>query len=454
MASAILHIKDCYYFEVPKFLARKKYTELEQFPDVWIQLDPHFQEWQASKYFDIAKVGVGPKGTNWTALGEVGGIPQGDRRISDAINAWKEWQHKDGNHGKPYFVFLDEYANSVEAAKAKAAAENKPYTATPDPRVDWYLRIRENPAALAAWQSMVDYYRPYQVKARNEWEAGAEPSDAKVIDGYNAALSGKVLIPQPFGRLRNLYEADSGFCISKYMVIELMVGLIMFACFAWVAGKIRSGAAPKGKSWNLLEALLVFVKKDIAEKAIDHHYAHKFLPFLWTVFFFVLGCNLMGMLPWLGSPTASFGATIALALCTLTVTVVFAGMKKWGFVGFFKNIVPTIDLPGYLFPLKVLILVGLFFIELGGLLIKHGVLAIRLVANMAAGHLVLVSLLFLAFSAEAALSMSHTSWGVTSAAVVVGVSLLSLLELFVAFLQAYVFTFLSALFIDSVLHHH
>jgi F-type H+-transporting ATPase subunit a len=73
---------------------------------------------------------------------------------------------------------------------------------------------------------------------------------------------------------------------------------------------------------------------------------------------------------------------------------------------------------------------------------------------MAAGHLVLVSLLFLAFSAEAAMSMSTTSWGITSGAVVVGVSLLSLLELFVAFLQAYVFTFLSALFIDSVLHHH
>jgi F-type H+-transporting ATPase subunit a len=454
MASAILHIKDCYYFEVPKFLARKSYTELEQFPNVWIQLDPHFQEWQAAKYFDITKAGIGPKGTNWTAIANVGGIPQGDRRIADAINAWKKWQHKDGNHGKPYFVFLEEYANEVDSAKAKAKAENKEYVATPNPQVDWYLRIRENPAALSAWNSMVDYYRPYQVKARNEWEAGAEPSDPKVIDGYNNALSGKILIPQPFGRLRNLYQADSGFCISKYMMIELLVGCIMFLMFTWVAGKVRSGAAPKGKMWNLLESMLVFVKKDIAEKAIDHHYAHKYLPFLWTAFFFVLGCNLMGMIPWLGSPTASFSVTTALAFLTLAVVVVWAGMKKWGVIGFFKNLVPAIDLPSYLFPLKVAIVVMLFFIEFLGLLIKHAVLAIRLLANMFAGHLVLVSVLFIAFELHNVQQMSGGSWFIAAPISILGVTALSLLELFVAFLQAYVFTFLSALFIDSVLHHH
>lgn len=320
------------------------------------------------------------------------------------------------------------------------------------------MNIYENKAARKAFDNIVYDHHPASLRALNvpyENIGPADPAAKKaILDGYSEALTGKVLIPQPFGRLRNLYETDSGFCISKYMVIELMVGLIMFMLFSWVAGKVKDGAAPKGKGWNLLESMLVFVKKDIAEKAIDHHYADRFLPFLWTAFFFVLGCNLMGMIPWLGSPTASFGVTTAMAFSTLLVVVVWAGMKKWGFFGFFKNLVPTIDLPGYLFPLKVVIVVGLFGIELLGLIIKHLVLAIRLLANMVAGHLVLVSILFIAFELHNVQQMSGGSWYIAAPISILGVTALSLLEIFVAFLQAYVFTFLSALFIDSVLHHH
>jgi F-type H+-transporting ATPase subunit a len=450
MASAILHIKDSYYFEVPKMLWRYKKTELRDLPDVWIQLEPHFQEWQIAKFLDAANQGGG----DWAALSEIGGIPRGDNRVSELTAAWKEWQHKPGNHGKPFYVYLNEYAEEIGTAKAKAAAEKKEYVHQPDPNREWFLRVYDEPAARKAWSNVVNHYRPEAVKARDEWEAAAEPHDSSLIAAYNQELSGKVLIPQPFGRLRNFYEAESGFCISKYMVIELLVGVIMFLMFTWVAGKVRNGAAPKGKAWNLLEMLLVFVKKDIAEKAIDHHYAHKYLPFLWTAFFFVLGCNLMGMLPWLGSPTASFGVTTALAFSTLLVVVVWAGMKKWGFFGFFKNLVPSIDLPSYLLPLKVLIVVMLFGIELLGLVIKHLVLAIRLLANMVAGHLVLVSILFIAFELHNVQQMTGGSWYIAAPISILGVTALSLLELFVAFLQAYVFTFLSALFIDSVLHHH
>jgi F-type H+-transporting ATPase subunit a len=99
----------------------------------------------------------------------------------------------------------------------------------------------------------------------------------------------------------------------------------------------------------------------------------------------------------------------------------------------------------------------LFAIELLGLLIKHAVLSIRLLANMVAGHLVLLGVLGLAFGAEAALSFADVptwQWGITASIAVVGSTIFSVLELFVAFLQAYIFTFLSALFIGAAIHHH
>lgn len=495
MASAILHIKDCYYFEVPKFLARGRYSKMEDLPDVWLQLDPAFQKFQQSHIFGALVQATGGGGEpGWAGLQGVRGVPVSDARIKAITDAWLHWQHEGNNHGKPFNVYLMEYAEKVEpliaqgeAAKTKVESLQKRLSeanseaqrsvlqkqldqaqtqvsdaakarqAITDENRDWFLQIYEKPAALSSFKDIVNYHHPASMRAHNvqyEHVWGTAEEQKELLAAYNQELSGKIIIPQPFGRLRNLYEAESGFCISKYMVIELLVGCIMFLLFTWVAGKVKDGAAPKGKLWNFLEAMLVFVKKDIAEKAIDHHYAHKYLPFLWTAFFFVLGCNLMGMIPWLGSPTASFGVTTALAFSTLLIVVVWAGMKKWGFFGFFKNLVPTIDLPWYLFPLKVAIVVMLFFIELLGLLIKHLVLAIRLLANMVAGHLVLVSILFIAFEMHNVQQMTGGSWYIAAPISILGVTALSLLELFVAFLQAYVFTFLSALFIDSVLHHH
>jgi F-type H+-transporting ATPase subunit a len=168
---------------------------------------------------------------------------------------------------------------------------------------------------------------------------------------------------------------------------------------------------------------------------------------LWSLFFFVLGLNLMGIIPWVGAPTSAFACTSGLAAVTF-VTGVVMGSKKFGVVGFWKNQVPSMDLPAAMaLPIKAL----LFVIEVMGLLIKHGVLAVRLLANMFAGHIVLLGILALAFSWEGATS---SMWWLAAPISVVSSTLFSLLELFVAFLQAYVFTFLSALFIGASIHHH
>ena len=171
----------------------------------------------------------------------------------------------------------------------------------------------------------------------------------------------------------------------------------------------------------------------------------KFLPFVWTMFFFVLFCNLFGLVPWAGSPTGALATTGALAIVTF-VTVLGAGMAKLGPVHFWLAQVPHIDVP---LPLAIFLIPMIFAIEIVGLCIRHFVLAIRLLANMMGGHMVLAVLL----SFIVATAGQLVFWGVMPVSVV-GATALSLLELFVGVLQAYIFTFLSALFIGMAVHPH
>jgi len=303
--------------------------------------------------------------------------------------------------------------------------------------------------------------------------------DITDVAEFNHAMDGKILIPQPFATLDSLYAVKSGFGISKYMILELVLAGILFLLFTRLAALLRTGAAPKGRFANLFEAMVLFVRDQIARPAIDshdhhddhahddhshsghsqghataavhavreHHDGDRFVPLLLTLFVFVLGCNLLGMVPWAGSPTASFSVTLALAGVTFA-TVVVAGMQKFGFLGFFGNQVPSMDLP---LPIAILLKPMIFLIEMLGLLIKHGILAVRLLANMVAGHLVLLGIMGLI---TAAATQSTGTWATVTGISVVSCTLFSLLELFVAFLQAYIFTFLSALFIGASVHQH
>ena len=259
------------------------------------------------------------------------------------------------------------------------------------------------------------------------------------------AEHGHIDIPQPF--LLETPVAGFDFAITKFMVIEVIVAVITCVVFIGLARQMATGVKPRGKLWNLLETFLIFLRDEVAVPCIGSHDAKRFMPLLWTLFFFVLGCNLLGMIPWMGSPTGALAVTATLALVTF-VTVLGAGMSKLGVIGFFKAQVPGMDLP---FAVAVLLVPMIFVIEILGLLIKHGVLAVRLLANMMAGHVVLaVIVAFIAASANAGFFLSNT----VTIASVAGATALSLLELFVAFLQAYIFTFLSALFIGSAVHPH
>lgn len=447
MASDILHIKDSYYFDVPRKLWRVNYESSDQFAknvgNWFVQNDPDYQEWEADKFITGLESLLGDR----VDLGEL-------------RHNWHEWQHADEKqHGRP----LDQYIeDSVKELKAKAAAWAKTLPADerpeipaigylsqfPDKQLDWMLTLYQDSTKAKKWSELRtemnsgDQVRKYTATSRGEW------SPAK-LQSYNHYLSGKIFIPQPLGTLRNAYERQSGFALSKYMVIEVVVAILMLLVFKWLAGKMATGSAPKGKLWNALEATLSFVKTDVVEKGI-HHHSEKYVPLFWTMFMFILGCNLMGMLPWVGSPTAAIAVTGALALIIFFVGTV-AGIKKFGVVGFLKNFCPELGLPVYL---AVIIVPMVWLIEFASLFIKHTILAIRLLANMAAGHLVLLGILGLAFGAQAAAMQSSTGWTVLAGVSVIGATILSVLEVGVAFLQAYVFTLLAALFIGSATEHH
>jgi len=236
-----------------------------------------------------------------------------------------------------------------------------------------------------------------------------------------------------------------GIQVTKLMVMELVVAVLMLAIFIPLARRISNGKAPKGRFSNAFEALVLFMRNEVVRPSIGSHDADRFLPFILTIFFFVLFCNLVGLLPWMGSPTGSINVTAVLAVITFLM-VIGAGMKKYGVVRYWLGLCPHMDLPK---PMAVVLIPMILAIEILSLFIKHGILAIRLLANMFAGHLVLgVILAFIPMFAHQILW-----YGVTPAAVL-GATGLNMLELLVAFLQAYVFAFLAALFIGMSVHQH
>jgi F-type H+-transporting ATPase subunit a len=237
------------------------------------------------------------------------------------------------------------------------------------------------------------------------------------------------------------------FQITKFMIVELIAALLIIGIYVWpgkLARRARDGGAPKGAFWNTFESLLTFIRDEVAKPYIGEHDADRFVPFLWTLFLFVLLCNLLGMVPFLASPTASLAVTGALAFCSFLV-IHGAAIVKHGPIHYAQSYVPHTGLPLWAaLPLIFLIV----FIEVFGHCIKAFVLAVRLFANMLGGHTVLAVILgFIVLAKNAGMLF----WPVTVASVA-GVVALSFLELFVAFLQAYIFVFLTALFLGGTLH--
>jgi F-type H+-transporting ATPase subunit a len=441
MSNIILHIKDSYYFEVPKALWRSNRDTIEKLPSWLVRLDSDYQNFEAAKIVSSLE-SVGAPGD------ALGGL------VSD----WQTWKEsKPGNSGWPLDAFLEKQSAELSTRASKWAKVNAPDAAdslkaylsenTNKEPYAWFANLSAESGFQPKWKEVkatvdsTDFLNSYK-KQTPKW------SEEKLAF-YNKSLDGKVLIPQPFGVLKNAYEPSSGFCISKFMILQVVVAILLFVVLRWLAKKIVDGGAPKGKLWNCMESVLLFVRNSVVVPAMGEEDSKKFMPFLWTFFVFIFGLNLIGMVPWLGSPTAALATTGTFAFVVFAVGVAM-GVKTFGVAGFLKNICPELGLPWYL---AFWVVPLLWVIEFASLFIKHAILAIRLLANMVAGHAVLLGIMGLAVGVHA-YAMSSGAWGALAGASVLGMTALSVLEVFVAFLQAAVFTFLAALFIGSSMHHH
>lgn len=445
MSNIILHIKDSYYFEVPKFLWRSNRTDVGKLPTWLVRLDDDYQSVEADKTIEGLK-----------AMGVDGAI------LSGLKSEWTGWKHGGKDHanaGWPLDAYLDRQNQELTSRAFKWAGKNAPKAPEPvkaylaefgesEPYA-WFNKLVSKPESADAWANVKASVDTKEFLNSYIKEVPTGKWSPEKLAYYNRSLDGKILIPQPFGELKNAYEPYSGFCISKYMIIQVVVAIVLIAAMKWLANKIASGQTPKGKLWNMMESIMLFVRNDVIVPAMGEEDTKKFLPFLWTFFVFIFGLNLAGMIPWVGAPTAALATTGVLALLVFVVGVAM-GVKTFGPVGFLKNICPELGLPWYL---AFWVVPLLWVIEFASLFIKHAILAIRLLANMVAGHAVLLGIMGLAVGAEAAL-MGSALWFPLAGASAVGMTALSVLELFVAFLQAAVFTFLAALFISSSMHHH
>ena len=221
---------------------------------------------------------------------------------------------------------------------------------------------------------------------------------------------------------------------TKHVVMMWIASaLLLLVVFAAVAKK---AIVPKGL-YNFIEMLVQFVRNEIAVKNIGEADADRFVPYLTTAFFFILFVNLFGLIPYAGTATANINVTVMMALFTFFITQ-YAQIKAQGIGGYLAHL--TGGVPKSLAPLWIIMIP----VEFLGLFTKPFALTVRLFANMVAGHFVILALLGLIFAIS-----------VWVAPVSIGLALgIFLLELFVAFVQAYIFTMLSALFIGAGVVHH
>ncbi|MCX2741933.1 F0F1 ATP synthase subunit A [Pontibacter anaerobius] len=230
-------------------------------------------------------------------------------------------------------------------------------------------------------------------------------------------------------------EAHGGlydFSITKNVASMFISVALLFVVFFLIAGRYKNNpkAAPRGIQ-SFFEPIIIFIRDEIAKANIGPKY-ERYMPYLLTVFFFIWFNNLLGLMPGGANLTGNIAVTLVLALITLLITV-FSGNKSY-----WKHIFATPGVPTWLAPIMIPV-------ELIGILTKPFSLMVRLFANITAGHIIILSLFSLIFIfrsiAVGPLSVAFATF-------------MNFLELFVALLQAYIFTLLSAMYFGGAVEEH
>lgn len=248
---------------------------------------------------------------------------------------------------------------------------------------------------------------------------------------------------------------DYEFYLTNHVLMTVVAAVLVVAVFTHVAKRVRTEGkgieayVTRGVLANFFETICVFLRDEMTRPALGK-LTDRYIPFIWTTFFFILFCNLLGMVPvgpilrfvtlnnpqfeyWSGTATGNLAVTGGLAVVAFFM-IHFVGIREAGLKGWAMHFLPG---PWFLWPLMLIL-------EIIGSLIKPFALCVRLFANMVAGHLVIAALLGMIFTFK--------NYGVAAGSIF-GATLISLLELFVSFLQSYIFTFLTVLFIASIAVH-
>jgi F-type H+-transporting ATPase subunit a len=222
------------------------------------------------------------------------------------------------------------------------------------------------------------------------------------------------------------------FSITKNVASLMLSCVVLLLIFSTVAKgyRTRHGAAPKGIQ-SLLEPIIVFIRDEVAKKSIGPKY-ERYMPYLLTIFFFIWFNNLLGLTPGAANLSGNITVTFMLAVATLLITLFSSNKYYW------SHIVRPPGVPLWLLPIIVPV-------EIVGIFIKPVSLMVRLFANITAGHIIILSFISLIFLFKSvAVSPLSLAFGL----------FISMLELLVALLQAYIFTLLSAMYIGGAVEDH
>jgi F-type H+-transporting ATPase subunit a len=319
----------------------------------------------------------------------------------------------------------------------------EPFGSPELPRI-MLVRTADGSLSLDAYGSTKSMLRngPYGLVAHG---ASGEGHGDLVTDeaALDEAIAAKEHLHSGVARTSGHVVAD--FSITRHLVLSLLALLIVTGIFLTLARRYRAGVgrteAPEGTLQNMMEVMVVFIRDEIAKPNIQGEKWRTFLPYLLTSFFFILVANILGLVPFAGAPTSNIAVTGVLAFMTFAIGLIYGSKDHY-----LELLTGPPDAPAF-------VRVILVPIEIIGLVMRHLALAIRLFANMLGGSLIIFSLLGLVFIMNVVFGAA-AAWGTTVISIGFTVFIL-LVKLLVAFIQAYVFTTLSALFIGmSVEEHH
>jgi F-type H+-transporting ATPase subunit a len=344
--------------------------------------------------------------------------------------------------GFVFFILLSFSPSAISQEESTHSSQKKEFNASEfilnhiADSHEWHILTKKNGESLAIYLPVILYTKETGLIVFSSKKL----AHGKIFNGFKLSeegdLKGKIVA---VNRENEVDEKNLPLDLSitkavVAMFFAALIGLFLFISMAR-SYKKTGVSAPKGIQ-SFLEPVILFVRDDIAIPNIGKHKYEKYMPYLLTVFFFILINNLMGLVPFPppfgANVTGNIAVTMVLAAFTFFITQ-FSGNKAY-----WRHVFATPGVPLWLLPIMIPV-------ELIGLISKPFALMIRLFANITAGHIIVLSLICLIFIFDS-LAVAPVS--------IVFVIFMDCLELLVAFLQAYVFTLLSALFISLAVQEH